>query len=977
MRKSAITIVLIAALYSGLNAGVPRYVNLTGEQAASKPTTKTAATRPTDVKPTLEEAKKLYWTGRYAQAAEMYKKLQTNPAEAVSSGLGLAEAYAAVGKYDEASAALNAVGARAANNADWFVQMSDLLIETGKYDEALSVARKGFELRDDWTPIILRLGEVLEILGRKAEAITVYRSLEKALIKDDFITDARSLVAAGKIIDRYGVLTGQKASEQARNILHNYLQKAYLDVDKKCWPANVAAGMFLLSKHKPNEANEEFKLAHKINKRIPAVFVGRGIVLLQTWRFEQAISEAEKALQINPNCADAHLLKAATLMRWRKFEQATPVIEKILKVNPRHIEALSLMAALHIRSFNPDQARPFIDRVKKVNPNCSELYNTIAQWLSAARQFDEAETYFKKAMKMAPESAGPVTGLGLLYMQTGREKLAEETLNKAAGLDDYRQDVINYVNLLRRLKKYQVKETEHFIIKVDGEHDAVLLEMLVEEAERIYPEICRDFDHEPEERTIVEMFSQHGDFSVRISGRGWVGTVGACTGRVIGMPAPDPLRSGLGMFNWAVVLRHEFTHAVTLSATNNRIPHWFTESCAVWEQPDRRNFQAVGLLVNAVRNNGLYPIKSLIWGFIRPDPRRRGRGARTLAYAQSEWIFEYVVEKKGYDAIIKMLNGFGNGWTQTKVFREILGVTEEQFDKDFRTWAIKQVTSWGFDPEPIPGIAQAEKAAKEKPESADAQADLAYAMLMARRAGQAEAPARRALKIDPDHPRALAVLGSVLVGRKNYDEAIAIAQRLQKVKPRSATSARILADCYLCKHRWPEAIAALEAYKLRLRFDPYGYEKLAKLYMQMGRADKALPNLIELHRRTMTDPKYARQIADIYRTTGKADQALHYYKQVLNINPYDAGVHKAMTGLYVAGDNYDLAVRSMRNACLIEPKNADLWTQLAMVYYRAARASKNSEELSEARTAAQKALELDPQSQAGEVLQMIDELGNQ
>ncbi|MCK4627121.1 MAG: tetratricopeptide repeat protein, partial [Phycisphaerae bacterium] len=147
----------------------------------------------------------------------------------------------------------------------------------------------------------------------------------------------------------------------------------------------------------------------------------------------------------------------------------------------------------------------------------------------------------------------------------------------------------------------------------------------------------------------------------------------------------------------------------------------------------------------------------------------------------------------------------------------------------------------------------------------------------------------------------------------------------------------------------------------------------AKLYMQMGRAEKALPNLIELHRRTMKNPKYARQIADIYRTAGKADQALHYYNQVLNINPYDAGVYKAMTSLYLGKGGNDQAVRTMRSACLLEPKNADSWTQLAMVYYRAARASKSSEKLSEARSAAQKALELDPESQAKEILQMIEE----
>ncbi len=946
MRKFAITIALVAVLSAGLNAGIPRYVNKIIKDATSKPTTKpAAATRPADAKPSLKRARQLYWTGKYAEAAGIYKKLSETPAEDVPASIGLSEAYAAVGKYDEAIAALRAVVARAEKNAVWHVQMSVLLTETGKYDEALSAARKAFKLRDDWTPTVLRLGQALEILGKKAEAIEAYKAIDKALAREDFTKDAESLVAAGKILDRYAILTGQKASEQARNILHNYLQKAYQGVDKKYWPANVAAGMFLLSKHKPKPAMQEFNLAHRINKRIPDVYVGKGVILLQRWRFENAISEAEKALKINPNCADAHILKAATLFRWRKFDQVGPVIEKVLKVNPNNIDALSLMAALHVRTFNPDKAKPFIERVEKINPKCSELYETIAQWLSAARQFDQAETYFKKAIELAPESAGAVTGLGQLYMQTGQEKLAAETLDKAFKLDDYRQDVARYVNLLGKLKKYQVKETEHFIIKVDGEKDAVLLDLLAQEAEKIYPEICKDFDFEPDKKTLVEMFSTHEDFSVRISGRGWINTVGACTGRVIGMPAPDPLRSGLGTFNWAVVLRHEFTHTVTLTATKNRIPHWFTESCAVWEQPDRRNYQAVGLLVKAVRSKKLYPIKSLSWGFIRPDRKKRGRGARTLAYAQSEWIFEYIVEKKKYDAIIKMLNGFRDGWTQTKVFAEVLNTTEEQFDKDFRAWAIKQIESWGFASKPL----------KRMSESA----------------------ARKALKDNPKDPRALAVLGGVLARKKKYGEAIALARRLEEVKPRSPKAARILADCYLAKRHWPEAIAALESYKVRRRLDPYGYKKLAKLYMQMGQAEKALPNLAELHRRTMKDPRYARQIADIYRTAGKTEQALYYYNQVLNINPYDAGVHKAMAGLHVAGNNYDLAIRSMRSTCLIDPKNADSWTQLAMVYYRAASVSKKSEQLSEARAAAQKALELDPQSQAKEVLQMIDEYSNQ
>ena len=965
-RRYILAAILGIILAAGVSPARPQDVE------AAKTTTRAAAkTRPAEKKPTLDAAAKLYAQGRYAEAAAAYKQLAGSPPESVPASVGLAEAYAAIGKYEEAIAALRAVSARGEIRPEWHLATSAALARVGKYEQALAAAKEAVQLRGDWAPAVLRLGKALETLGRKKEAVDVYKGVDKAIAREDFQNDASGLVAAGKILDRYAILTGQKASDQAQNILHNYFQRAYQEVDKEHWPANVAAGMFLLSKYKWHDAGVEFALADKLNKHLPDVCVGRGVIALHQYRFEQAIAQADKALKINPHHADSLLLKAAALMLWRKFDQASPIIEKILAVDPNHLEALSMMAALHTRMLAEDKADEFIRRVQKVNANYAELYETIGDWLSAGRQFTQAETNYQKAIQMAPELAGPVTGLGRVYLQTGREKLAKETLNKAFAIDNYRADVMNYLKLLDRLEKFQVKQTAHFIIKVDGNHDAVLLDWVADEAERIHPEVCKDFDHTPPEKTLVELFPNHAEFSVRVTGRGWIPTIGASTGRVIAMPAPDPQRGGFGTFNWAVVLRHEYTHTVTLSATNNRIPHWFTEACAVWEQPDRRNFQAVALLVDAVRAGKLYPVKQLSWGFIRPD-RRRGRGARSLAYAQSEWIFEFVVDRHGYDAIIKMLKGFRDGQRQEQVFRGVLGVNEEQFDKDFAAWAKKQIGSWGFDSRPLPNMAAATAAAKANPKSADAQADLALAQYRARRLSQAETAARKALKIDANHRRALEVLSHLLLQQKKHDEAIKAATRLEQVDPRSAIAAKVLAGSYLAQQKWLKAIAALEDLKLRRPLDPYGYEKLAQLYWQLGHADKAVPNLIELHRRTMKDPKYARQIAGIYAASETPEKALDFWEQVIQINPYDAGAYKAMAGLYLRGKNHDRAVLAMRSACLLEPKNADSWAQMAVVYYRAGKAQKSAEKLSDARSAARKSLEIDPGGPARDILEMIE-----
>ncbi|MHC4715928.1 MAG: tetratricopeptide repeat protein [Planctomycetota bacterium] len=973
MRKLILAAVLGLVLSAGQAQPTGRALVVERGAAGTRPASRAAETRPasTAAPARLASARKRYMRGDYKGAIAEYRKLARSPAWALEAQMGLAECHAITGKIPEAKAALRAVAARGADVARWHVLMSHLHAFVGEYEPALAEARKAVACRKDWAPAICRLGRALETLGRKKQAVEVYRTVEKSVERPGFTKDAPSLVAAGQILDRIAILTGRKATEQAQNILHNYLQEAYLRADKTYWPAHIAAADLLLAKHKAPQAAQEIALAAKINKRLPDVHVGRGVLHLRKFRFEKALAEADKALKINPSSTDAMLLKAVTLMRWQKFDQARGALEEILEINPNHLYALSTMAAMHFRTYRPKDAEPYMQRVWKINPRHAELHEAIADWLATARQFDLAEVHYRKAAQMAPELAGPVAGLGRLYMQTGREELAAETLDKAFKLDDFREDVWNYLELLKAMKSFSVRRTPHFVIKVDGRHDEVLLDWIAEVAEQIHKEVSADFGHTPEQKTLVEMFPDHKQFARRISGRGWLPTVGACTGRVIAMPAPDPLRGGFGQFNWYAVLRHEYTHTVTLSATRNRIPHWFTEACAVWEQPDRRNFQAVRLLVEAVRANKLYPVKELSWGFVRPQ-KDRGRGARSLAYAQSEWIFEYIDGKKGRRAVIDMLKGFRDGWTQAKVFKEIVGASEEQFDKDFAVWASEQVASWGFDPTPTPDLAEARKAARDRPDSADAHADLALAYYRRRRRAHAESAARKALEIDPAHKRALGVLGAALAGNKEYAEAVEVARRLGRIDPRSPSAAQILARVHVLQRDWERAIPALERYKRILPLDDYGYRELAKIYDQLGQTHLLLPNLIELHRRTMRDPKYARKAADICRASDAAEDAVKFYEQVIQINPYDGGAYRAMAALSLRLGRYDRALAAMRSKSLLEPDNARTWAELAMVYYRIARQKKSAHLLGKARAAAGKAVEIDPEGYGKDVLALID-----
>jgi tetratricopeptide (TPR) repeat protein len=924
-------------------------------------------TRPATPK-TLSECEQLYREGSYAEAAGGYRKLLSERTLRVSAAIGLARAQTAVGGYGKAIETLEGVSDAAAARADWHLALAEALETVGRYDEALTRAAEANTLRADWAPTIDVRGRLLETLGRREDALAVYETMKAIIAGEAYRRDARSLLALGRILDRHTILTGRKASEQAANILHNYYQEAYQKVDQGYWQANVAAGMFLLAKHRPKQAKTEFELALKSNEHVPDAYVGLGAVALDGWDFETCVENAEKALKINPRHCDGHLLKAVCFMLWRKFDLVAPAAEKVLAVNPNHLEALSLMAALHIRTGEAEKARPYMDRVRKVHPRYAGLPMAIGQWLAAGRQFAQAEEHYKQAIEAAPYLAEPYTSLGRLYMQTGEEGKAEDILKKAHELDDFRADVVNFLRVLDRLKGFRVKQTPHFIVKVDPDHDLVLLDQMADYMEQIHGEVCGDFSHEPAEKTIVEIMPTHKQFSIRIAGRAWIGTVGASTGRVIVIAAPDPKRSQLGRHNWATVMRHEYTHTVTLSATKNRIPHWFTEACAVWQQPDKRNYRFVRMLVSATRRGKLLPIKELDWGFIRPQRR----GDRMLAYAQAEWAMEYIIERYGFARIAEMLAGFRDGLTQPQVFVQVLGTSEAGFDGDFRAWAKRQVKSWGFNPDPPPEPARAAAEAKLKPNDAAAQAEYAVALYYRGKRSQAERQARKALDLDGDNVRALAVLAYVLSAQKRYDEAIKYARRLEGLDHTSTVAPRALARCYLGQRQWIRAIAALELLKQRQPLDSFSYEQLAGIYTQFGQPEKALPNLLHLHRHTLTEPKYARQIAEVYRTTGRDDQALSFFRQVIHINPYEASAYQSIAAIHLDAGRYDEALAAAETICLLQPDEANSWNYMAVVRYRAGKAQKSLELLQKAREAVERSLKIEPEGKARQILESIE-----
>ncbi|HZZ72874.1 MAG TPA: hypothetical protein VFE24_11535, partial [Pirellulales bacterium] len=132
---------------------------------------------------------------------------------------------------------------------------------------------------------------------------------------------------------------------------------------------------------------------------------------------------------------------------------------------------------------------------------------------------------------------------------------------------------------------YAVIETDHFVIKFDRGRDELLAKYAARYLEHeVYPELTKKLGYVPPDKSLFEIFNRakntdgHGWFSARMVGLPYIGTVGACAGKMVALSSPNDAKQ---KFNWARVLKHEFVHVLNLQQTNYNIPHWYTEALAV------------------------------------------------------------------------------------------------------------------------------------------------------------------------------------------------------------------------------------------------------------------------------------------------------------------------------------------------------------------------------------------------------------
>ena len=446
----------------------------------------------------------------------------------------------------------------------------------------------------------------------------------------------------------------------------------------------VRWGLLLHERFNGSEAANLFHEALDKDPSLAQAYVG--LALISADGLDGHAEEyAAKAIALDPTLAEAHEVMADLALANDDSQTATAEADKAIALEDDALDAMAIRAAVElIADRSPDA---WFQKIRAVNPGYGEAYARVAHQLELHYRYEDAVVYYRKAIAADPELWAAHSALGIDLMRLGQQEEPYQELELAYN-NGYRDAAtVNSLRLLDSYKNFDTFRDDTTIIKLNKSESALLLPYIRTELHTILATYSKKYQMTLPGPVQVEVYPDHEDFAVRTMGMPGLGALGVTFGEVVAMDSPSGRKPG--DFNWGATLWHEMSHVFILTATNHRVPRWFTEGLAVHEEGQRseewKNRVTPDVLV-AIRDKKLLPIEKLDRGFVYPDYPAQV----IVSYFQAGSICDFISEKWGESKLLDMVHSYAKLATTTQAIQQDLALSPQEFDKQYLAWIDKQ-----------------------------------------------------------------------------------------------------------------------------------------------------------------------------------------------------------------------------------------------------------------------------------------------
>lgn len=446
----------------------------------------------------------------------------------------------------------------------------------------------------------------------------------------------------------------------------------------------VRWGLLLHERFNNAEAADLF---HEVLAKDPAnVEANIGLAIVSADGFDGKATEyARKAIALDPRLAEAHELMADLALEKDDREVATAESDAALKLDAEALDAMAIHAALElIADRSPDA---WFAKIRAINPAYGEGYARVAHHLELHYRYDDAVTYYRKAVEADSRLWAAHSALGVELMRLGQEDEPRRQLELSYNNGYRDKATVNSLRLIDSFKKFETFRDDTSILKLNRTEADLLRPYMQAEIHTILTTYGAKYRMTLPGPVQVEAYPDHEDFAVRTLGMPGLGALGVTFGEVVAMDSPSARRPG--DFNWGATLWHEMSHVFIITATHGRVPRWFTEGLAVHEEGERSpewGNRATPEVLIAIRDKKLLPVVGLDRGFVFPEYPSQV----AVSYFQAGSLCDFVKAKWGEAKLLDMVHSYAQLKTTPQVVKDDLGLAPEEFDKQYLAWMDKK-----------------------------------------------------------------------------------------------------------------------------------------------------------------------------------------------------------------------------------------------------------------------------------------------
>lgn len=314
-----------------------------------------------------------------------------------------------------------------------------------------------------------------------------------------------------------------------------------------------------------------------------------------------------------------------------------------------------------------------------------QFYNDAVKYFEQ-NQYDLARESAQEALKQDSANALAYALLGEIDYLQQRLPEAKENYQIAYALlpepfiKEKLEKLLKEAPVEQKLSTYQ---EEHFIIRYHNSDKKVEGYVLRDFLRDAYRALSRDFAYYFSHQVVVLLYSQE-EYQQITNAPHWAS--GLYDGKVR-MPMTG---EGYITQDLKALTHHELTHAFIASMSRNRAPSWINEGLAEYEE---NKVKPVNLdLFNTSASSGsLFPLDQLMNE--QSVASMQDAAQISLFYQQSFHVVRYLVGRYGMFHLKQMLQKFGEGKNSYEAVQEILQISVQKLDREWKATFLKAPSS--------------------------------------------------------------------------------------------------------------------------------------------------------------------------------------------------------------------------------------------------------------------------------------------